>query len=124
MAHENLIADCITREFQGEDMNAPIERWADLIVRASLAGFLFEKVDVGDSETVAAEVSNYLAGIADMPLDDLDERAKVASGKEKQAVKLALAELKEIRKAARKGQIDESKVLKLVFEDIAEIAGD
>lgn len=124
MAYENMIAECIVREFQGEDMNAPIERWADLIVRASLAGFLFEKVDVGDSETVAAEVSNYLAGIADMPLDDLDERAKVASGKEKQAVKLALAELKEIRKAARKGQIDESKVLKLVFEDIAEIAGD
>lgn len=124
MAYENLIADCITLEFRGEDMNAPVERWADLIVRAELAGFLLENVDVADQEAVAAEVSTFVGGLAFLNLDDLAERAKQADGKEKQAVRLAIDELKEIKKAAKKKQIDENKVLKLVLEEVAEIAGD
>jgi hypothetical protein len=122
MAYEYLIADCITREFQGEDRNASAECWADSIVRAELAGFLLENVDVTDTEAVAAEVSNYISGLADMNLDDIEERLDNSTGKEEEAMSLALARLAAIKLAAQQGRIEETKVLNLVVKEIAEIA--
>lgn len=125
MAHENLIANCITISFRGEENNSPAEIWADSIVRAALAGFLLENVDAADPAAVAAEVSNYLVGLAELGLDDLNERLKYSTvKKEKDAVIFALQELSSIKKAARAGLIDENEVLKLVIENIAEFSGD
>lgn len=124
MAYENLIADCITREFQGEENNSPAEVWAGSIVRARLAGHLLENVNPADREAVSAEVSSYLAGLADMSLDDVDERLDCSSGKEAGAVSEAWVQLMAIKLAAEEGQIDENKVLKLVIEHISEIVGD
>lgn len=126
MAYENLIADCITCAFRGEENNSPAEVWADSIVRARLAGYLLENVNPADLEAVSAEVSNYLAGLAEMSLDDVDERldCDCSSGKEEEAVSEAWVHLMAIKLAAEEGQIDENKVLKLVIEHISEIVGD
>lgn len=123
MAHENLIADCITREFQGEENNSTAEVWADSIVRAELAGFLLENVDVADPDAVAAEVSSYLAQLPDIDLDGIDSRCKNSNGKEEEALSAAWAKLKSIKEVAQEGRIDENKVLTLVIEHISEISG-
>lgn len=123
MAYENFIADCITRAYQGEENNSAVEVWADSIVRAQLAGFLLENVDAADPEAVAAEVSNCLAQLPDIDLDDLDERCENSSGNEEEASVLAWAKLKSIKEAAQTGLIDEKKVLKLVIEHLSEISG-
>jgi hypothetical protein len=114
MAYEGFIAQCITAEAvipEGKnDVNS--------LVKEALIGRLGEDVDVRDVLAVARKVDNYLATLPDMPLDDIEEKARWAGGDEKEALKEAIKTLTEIKKAARKGDISGCIVLAHVFKHL------